>query len=542
LKAIKDNTGLIKNNKIFQDYTNDVQNVKEFYPLHYKDNISWQTIIDKVRARNADYSELGNILERQNTDFGINQKILDNIEKLASGSAFAVVTGQQTGIFTGPLYTIYKAMTAIRLSQYLSEKYQADFIPVFWVESNDHDLKEANHIYLLDSNSDQRKIEYNPSQYIIDSSVKDVIVDDSFTMAIDDFEKSLPNTEFKSDIFGIIRDSYLPSKSISYGFGRMMSKLFGKYGLVLIDPSDSEIKKLMLPIFQKEAEHPLKSVEILNSAGEKLRLSGYECPIEKSDDSTCIFIEIDGARRKLYYRNERFEFDSCDMVLSKSELLETLQIAPWRFSPNVALRPVIQDYILPTVSYIAGPGETAYFAQLSEVYQHFGVNMPIIHPRASFTIIEGRIQRVIEKNKLEIADLMEDHARLFSRLSREQAPVEIEVLIESSRLCLEKVFKSLSSELSNIDPNLANIVESARKKVDLQVNILKDKAYQSQRGRDEVTRSQIKRACMNVFPEGEPQERVFNIVQYLVLYSTQLLDEIMSAIIIDDIGHTFLYL
>jgi bacillithiol synthase len=542
LKALKDNTGLIENNKIYQDYTDNAQNVKEFYPLHYKSRTSWQAIIDKVRSRNADHSELGKILERQNTDFGINQKILDNIAKLSSGSAFAVVTGQQTGIFTGPLYTIYKAMTAIKLCQYLSEKYQADFIPVFWVESNDHDLKEANHIYLLDSNSDQMKIEYNPSQYTIDSSVKDVLVDENFAMIIDDFEKSLPNTEFKSNIFGIIRDSYLPSKSISYGFGRMMSHLLGEYGLVLIDPSDNDIKKLMLPMFQKEAEHPLKSVEIINSAGERLKSLGYESQIEKSDDSTCIFIEMDGARCKLYYRKERFEFDSCDMVLSKSELLETLQIAPWRFSPNVALRPVIQDYILPTVSYIAGPGETAYFAQLSEVYQHFGVSMPIIHPRASFTIIEGRIQRVIEKNKLEIADLIEDPDRLFSRLSREQAPIELEVLIESSRSSIERVFQSLSSELSHIDPNLANIVESARKKVDLQVNILKDKAYQSQRGRDEVTRNQIKRACMNIFPEGEPQERMFNIVQYLVLYNTQLLDEIMSAIIIDDIGHTFLYL
>ena len=187
LKALKDNTRLIKNNKIYQDYIDNFQNVREFYPLHYKSNTSWQTIIDKIRSRNADYRELGKILERQNTDFGINQKILDNIEKLASGSAFAVVTGQQTGIFTGPLYTIYKAMTAIKLSQYLSEKYQADFIPVFWVESNDHDLAEANHIYLLDSNSDQMKIEYNPSQYIVDSSVKDVLVDENFAMVIDDF-------------------------------------------------------------------------------------------------------------------------------------------------------------------------------------------------------------------------------------------------------------------------------------------------------------------------------------------------------------------
>jgi len=542
LKVLRDNTGLIKNNKIFQDFINNPQKISEFYPLYYKDNFAWQTIIDNVKSKNADYNELCNALERQNSDFGITQNTADNIKRLGSGSSFAVVTGQQTGIFTGPLYTIYKALTAVKLSQYLSEKYQADFIPIFWVESNDHDLREANHINLLNSNSDIVKIEYNPSQYTPDSSMKDVIIDDTFALIIDELEKFLPNTEFKSEIFRIIRDSYQPSKSISYGFGRMMSHLFGKYGLVLMDPSDQEIKKLMLPIFQKEIENPLKSVEIINNAGENLRALGYESQIEKTDDSTCIFIEIDGVRRKLYYRNDRFEFDCFDMVLSKSELSETLQIAPWRFSPNVALRPVIQDYLLPTVAYIAGPGETAYFAQLKQLYSYFDVNMPIIYPRASLTIIEGKVQRVMEKNNLEISDLLENYDKLFSRLSREHAPVEIEVLIESSRSSIEKIFQSLSVELSSIDPNLANIVESARKKTDLQISILKDKAYQSQRGREEVTRNQIKRACMNVFPEGKPQERVFNIVQYLNLYGTKFLDDLMSIISIEDIGHSVLFL
>ncbi len=542
MKVLKDKTGFIKSNKIFQDFVNDPQKVRDFYPLYYKDNTSWQTIIHKLLSKNADYNQLCAILEKQNVNFGIAQNINDNINRLASGSSFAVITGQQTGIFTGPLYTIYKALTTIKLSRYLSEKYQMDFVPIFWIESNDHDLDEANHIYLLNFESDLTKIEYNPPQYIPDSSMKDVIIDDNFALVIDELERFLPNTDFKSEIFHIIRDSYQPSKSISYGFGRMMSHLLGKYGLILLDPSDQEIKRLMLPIFQKEIENPLRSVEIINDAGRNLKMLGYESQIEKTDDSTCIFIEIDGARRKLYYRNNRFEFDHIDMVLTRGELSETLQIAPWRFSPNVALRPIVQDYLLPTAVYVAGPGEIAYFAQLKQLYSYFGVNMPIIYPRASMTIIEGKVQRVMEKNKLEITDLLENYDKLFSRLSREHAPVEIEVLIESSRSSISKIFQSLSSELSCIDPNLANIVESARKKVDLQITILKDKAYQSQRGRDEVTKNQVKRACMNVFPEGKPQERVFNIVQYLTLYGMGFIDDLMSAISIEDIGHSILFL
>lgn len=537
LTVLQENSGFIKISKLFADFTENPEKVREFYPLHFKDETSWQIVMDKVKERNSDYSEIAQILKRHNADLGADEKTIENIEKLASGNAFTVVTGQQVGIFTGPLYTIYKAMTAIKLSQYLAEKYHADFIPIFWIESNDHDIEEINHTYVLNSNSDLVKFEYKPSQYTPDCSVKDVIVDDGFTDLINNLEKTLPNTEFKKDVFEIIRKSYLPSQSLSYGFGWMMSKLFSKYGLVFIDPSDPSVKNLMVPVLQKEIESPLKSVEIVNSAGEKLRSLGYESQIEKSNDSTCLFIEENGARRKLFFRGGNYEIDSTDIKLSKSQLLETLLIAPWRFSPNVALRPVVQDYILPTVTYVAGPGEASYFAQLKGLYDYMNVNMPIIHPRVGFTIVESKVQRIMEKNDLELSDLTEHYEKLFSRISKQNAPEKLELLLESSRSEIEATFEKLSSELIQIDPNLENVTESVRKKIDQQINILREKAYQLQRSRDEIMRSQIKRACMNIYPDSKPQERVFNVVQYLVLYGMNFLDELTSVIDSKDVKH-----
>lgn len=534
--------GFINTNRFVSDFMQGYEKIREFYPLHYKDENSWRIIMDKVHERNSDYSELAQILKQQNAGLCASGKTIDNIEKLASGVAFAVVTGQQVGIFTGPLYTIYKAMTAIKLSEYLSEKYQADFIPVFWMESNDHDLEEANHIYLLDSNSDLVKLEYKPTQYTPNCSVKDVVIDGRFLDIINDLLKSSPNTEFKKDIFDIICESYLPSKSLSYGFGQMMSRLLSKYGLVFIDPSDPSVKNLMAPIFQREIESPLKSVEIVNSAGERLRSLGYESQIEKSDDSTCLFIEESGTRRKLFFREGNYEIDGSGMKLSKNQLLETLQIAPWRFSPNVALRPVIQDYILPTVTYVAGPGEASYFAQLNNLYEYMNVSMPIIHPRAGFTIVESKVQRIMEKNGLEISDLSEYYEKLFSRVSKQHISVELEQLIESSRSEIESVFKKLSSELIHIDPNIENVTESARKKIDQQINILRERAYQLQRSRDDIIRNQIKRACMNIYPDDKPQERVFNVVQFLVLYGFDFLDEVMSIIDPENIRHLILFI
>jgi bacillithiol biosynthesis cysteine-adding enzyme BshC len=515
--------------KLFYEYIDSYEKVMDLYPEYFGDESSWEEAIADIKDTDKDYNNPAEILSRQNLAFGSGQKAMENIEKLAEGSAYAVVTGQQVGIFTGPLYTIYKAMTAIKLAQYLHDRYHKEFVPIFWMESNDHDMGEANHINILDSEDDLDKIEYYPKQYTPGCSLKNVMVDDGFHELISDLSSRFPDTEFKNGVFDIIRESYRVSESISYGFGRLMAQLMGKYGLVLMDPSDPEIKKLMTPIFKRNIESPLEPTDIINSAGENLESRGYESQIEKTHDSTCLFIEEDGLRKKLFFRDEKFNTEN-GRSFDAPELLSILQNEPERFSPNVALRPVIQDYILPTVAYVAGPGEISYFAQLKGLYEYMNVNMPIIYPRASFTIIENKVERIMEKNGLEVADLKEDYNRLFSELSKDIAEEKLDHVLESSESELNGIFERLASDLIAFDPNMENIVESAKRKVDHQVNILKQKAYQSQRSRSDILRNQIKRACMNVYPDGKPQERVFNILQYLVYYGLGFLDDIMSSI------------
>ena len=520
----------MSDSKLFSDYVNNSEKVAEFYPSHFRDEPSWRKVMDEASGRKRDFSELTRILKRQNSDLGLGQAVMENIDKFAGGSGFAVVTGQQVGVFTGPLYTIYKAMTVVKLAQNLSSKYDAEFIPVFWIESNDHDMEEINHVDLLDSQSELLKLEYLPKQCIEGCSMKDVPVDDGFGDLILDLENRLPNTEFKEDIFQVIRDAYLSSKNIGHGFGRMIAQLLGRYGLVLLDPSDPEMKNLMSPIFRRNIQSPLKPMEIVNSAGQRVRSGGYESQIEKSWDSTCLFIEEDGVRRKLFFRDGRFIIDGSDATLEGEELLSILQAEPWRFSPNVALRPVAQDYMLPTAAYVAGPGEISYFAQLPGLYDDMDVTMPIIYPRASLTIVETKVQRIMEKNGLAIEDLSENYENLFSRLSKRAAAGNLEDLLKSSRSEINNIFDGLAAKLAEFDPGLKNVAESAKKKVDHQVNILGERAYKAQRSRDDILRNQIKRACMNIYPDGKPQERVFNLAQYLVLYGPQFMDDVMSTI------------
>lgn len=531
MRIIYNPAEMMSSSKLFSDYVSSPEKVSEFYPTHFGDDLSLRKVMDGISGQQRDHhSELIKILRRQNLAMDSGQLAMENIGKLESDSAFAIVTGQQVGILTGPLYTIYKAMTAIKLAQHLSDKYDARFVPIFWVEANDNDMEEANHINLLDPDSNLLKLEYMPEKYIPGCSMKDVPIDNRFRDLILELEAYFPDTEFKSDMFDIAKGAYLTSQNMGHGFGRMIAKLLGKYGLVLLDPSDPEAKSLMAPMFMQSIISPLEPMEIVNSAGEKIRAKGYESMIEKSSDSTCLFVEDDAVRRKIFFRDGRFIVDGSNEALDRQEMLAILQSDPWRFSPNVALRPVIQDYLLPTFAYVAGPGETSYFAQLGELYRLLDVNMPIIYPRASFTVIENKVARVMEKNDLTISDLSENHERLFSQISKRAATEQLEQLLESSKRDINDIFGELSTELAEFDSGLKNIVESTKKKVDHQINILEQRAYKAQRSRDDILRSQIKRACMNVYPDSKPQERIFNVMQYLAFYGLQFLDNVMSSI------------
>lgn len=514
--------------KNIHDYISKDEKIMQFYPLHFKDRLSWLNIMDKIKTKTCDYECLIDVLKRQNLSFGADKKVIDIIEQLSEKDTFAIVTGQQAGIFTGPLYTIYKAATAIKLCLYLSQEFEAKFIPIFWMESNDHDVEEVNHIYLPDPESNLVRFEYTPSRYMLGSPVNNAIIEGDFIDFVNNFSKYLHDTEFKTEIFDIIKESYQPSQSLCHGFACMMCRLFSKYGLLIFDPSDIEIKKIMAPIFRQEIEYPLKSTKSINELGEKLKSLGYDSQIEKSEDSTCLFIEENSLRHKLFYKNGKFKIDGKEFT--REQLLEILKKTPQKFSPNVALRPITQDYILPTVAYVAGPGEISYFAQLSELYNYNNIDMPIIYPRESFIIIENKIQKIIDNYNLDISDLALNYDELFSRVSKQKVSKDIENIIESSRYEVELIFDKLVKELSNFDPDMKNISESVKKKVEYQLSILKEKAYQVKRSRDEITRNQIKRACINIYPDGKPQERVFNIVQYLVLYGLRLIEDIISAV------------
>jgi bacillithiol biosynthesis cysteine-adding enzyme BshC len=361
-----------------------------------------------------------------------------------------------------------------------------------------------------------------------------VPVEPSSQEFIADLEARLSESAFKIDLFDSIRTFYSVGSTLSEGFGRMMAHLLHDHGLILLDPSDPELKGLMAPIFEEEIRHPRQSTRLLNEAAEQLSEMGYEPQIEKTEDSTSLFFfDEQGFRRKLFFRDGWYRVEDTEQRMRTEELLAIVERTPERLDPNVTLRPVIQDALLPTVAYVAGPGEIAYFAQLRAVYDLFGVQMPLLFPRARCILVERKIQRIMDRYRLTVDDLSIGPDELFGRLVKDRFPENLERLFRDSTEDIEAALGRLGGPLTSFDPTLSGLMDSTKGRVVHQVSILRNKALQAQRRASETLRGQIERVCAHIHPLGRPQERTLNIVPYLVSYGPDLIPELMDALDLD---------
>ena len=318
----------------------------------------------------------------------------------------AIVTGQQAGLFTGPLYTIHKALTVIKLSACLREQ-GVEAVPVFWVASEDHDYEEVNHCQVVDREGRLKRIQYEASGHKTDEPVGRVSLCEGISQTIDELVAQLAPSEFTPALERDLRDSYAEGVGFAEAFSRLMARLFREYGVVLFDPLDEELKQVAAPLYADAIGNRARSRAPLSRAAASLKQAGYHAQIHVSEDMVPLFIMDDGRRAALTHHDGRFAVKGSDRSFSNEELVELANRCPSCFSPNVTLRPVVQDYLLPTAAYIGGPAEIAYFAQLRAVYETLGRQEPCVLPRASFTIVEGRHQKTMKKYGLDLQDFFD---------------------------------------------------------------------------------------------------------------------------------------
>jgi len=469
---------------------------------------------------------LKDILQCENKRIGAGQSAVEFIHAIDNNTVF-VICGQQSGLFGGPLYTLYKAMHAVRLSSILSNHTGRKVIPVFWVAADDHDFQEINHLGVRTNDGNKFIIEYTPLEYNAGFPAGEIILDEGIFDAIDSLTKHCPPGNKSEQYIDIIRTAWQPGISWSDAFASQMSKIFSQYGLVLFNPRWDGIKELFKDIMIAELTDPLATSTLINEEAEKFETSKKRRKaLRKPDKSTNLFFENEGIRYPLLFDKNRFR--AGELTLSKEELIDFINSTPDRFSPGAALRPICQDAVLPAVATISGPGERIYLEQINPVYRLFNVSRSIPWPRASFTIIDRRTLRISEKEQITLEKLFLDMDHIRLELARNTFPADIKNKLDTIESTIDKSFESLAKNISSLDPTLVKSIIKDKGRVLHTIAGIRNRAVRAHKAALHITENRFASVSYFLMPDNNPQERWFGIDAVISTLDGSGFDELLE--------------
>jgi len=527
-----------KTSAFFLDYLHNFSSLAPFFPFSYAlDHFRKEALSGAALAHRQ---ELCQILENQNRSFGAGVRTLENLEKLRDNNCLAVVTGQQVGLFTGPAYTIYKALTAVKLAAHYACR-GIKVVPIFWMATEDHDLAEVDHAHLIDGDSQLQLIRYESGVVDAAKPVGKVNFSEAIESCLQQFLASLPNSEFKVEIESRLTAAYRPTKTFSEAFGEVLSFLFSNYGLILVDPQDEQLKQLGASIFEKILLNGSRYQSMIQSRSDQLVAAGYHTQVTMEDESTGLFYEDEGKRRALIRDGGSIKIKGTAHRLPMAHFQQAVKESPWKFSPNVLFRPLMQDLLLPTLAYVAGPSEVAYLAQIGPLYEEFGRKAPIIFPRFSFSVIERKIGKIMEKYQLSFEDVFLGNEGLIKKIVEHNLDQSLAAKFSALEQEFGEKLAELEGPLKSVDATLAEALRTTQQKVQYQVAHLRTKFVHAETRHQETLTKQIDKAMAILYPLKALQERRINIFYFLARYGMDFLAQLHEEIDLTDPDHRLFY-
>jgi bacillithiol biosynthesis cysteine-adding enzyme BshC len=530
--------------RLFLDYLRDPLALRRFYPSAVRFHHELPSRAQEVLAAyKTDRHALCDALENMNAAWGAGKETLANIGLLRDSDCLAVVSGQQAGLFTGPLYTIYKALSAVKLAGCLRQR-NTKAVPVFWIATEDHDFPEVAKAEFIGRDCRLASVGVSSGLHKEGQPVGRVVLDDSINRVLDRLIELLPNSEFTSDLEALLRSSWQPGRSYGEAFARMLTSLLGHYGLILLDPLDAKLKKLAAPLYEQSALHAHEIARAVESRSRQLEEAGYHAQVTPSANSFPLFMhDAEGARHAVTRTDDgKYKTKNAQSAYTADQLAELARTEPERFSPNVTLRAVVQDYLLPTISYYGGAAEVAYFAQTAEVYQVLERRITPILPRSSLTMIERHTGRVLERYGLGLADLFAGLDSVLARVVEEHLGADTAKAFRKTEETVNHELDDLGEQLRTIDPTLGDALETGRRKINYQLEGLRTRFHRAQMSRDEAAHRQLQRAFDQLYPEKTLQERHINITSLLARHGIYVIDWIYNAINLESEEHQIVYL
>lgn len=520
--------------RLIRDYCHAYERLAPYFAGSPARPASWAEALE-ARARHPPDPALAAVVERQLEARGAPPPARAATGRLRDAAAAAVVTGQQAGLFGGPLYTLLKAVTALRLARRLADDHGVPVVPVFWVDAEDHDLDEIGSCHVLDGDLTRVAVSLD-FQVPPRTSAAAVALDGSVREALDALRAALAPTEFSAEVLDALAAAYRPGTRLVEAFARWLDRQLGAHGLVVFDASDPAAKPFARPLFEREIANAGRTAELAAEAGAELASLGYHAQASAAPGSLALF-RLGATRESI--RASDGVFSAGGRTLDAAALLADVASDPARYGPNVLLRPIVQDALLPTAAYVAGPNELAYLGQLRRVYAAFDVPMPVIHPRASATLVDAAAARFLRRHEVAFAELQPRDDRALNRLLAARIPQSVEQAIAAAERSAAERLDAVADAVPALDPTLAGAVASTRSRIERELGNLRGKTVAAAKRQDATLRRQFERARAQSFPAGVPQERGLAGVHFLNRHGFALVDRLLQDLPLDP-GHHWL--
>jgi bacillithiol biosynthesis cysteine-adding enzyme BshC len=489
--------------KLFVDFLYHFDRVSDFYSFDFLNPENIRTAAAELQFPESRRRQLVSALREQNGESA-------SLEELAKPGTVAVVTGQQVGFLSGPSYTIFKALTAVRLVRELRRQ-NISAVPIFWLASEDHDLAEVNHAWLFDQNSVPARVSV-AEEITNGGPVGDVSLGPEPLRGV---REALGDLPFADEAFQRLSGTYVPGATFSSAFKAFLQDILGDFGLLFLDPLKPAIRQMACPFLSETVARVPELIEGLKARDHELEERDYHSQVHLDDASSLLFL-LDEKRIALRWKDG--QFTARDKAWSAAELQGQAE----RLSANALLRPVMQDYLLPTVTYVGGPAEIAYMAQSQVLYKKLLGRMPVIFPRNSFTILDSRAEKLIDRYGLSVTELLECHEKIKIKIAAKLVPESLRAEFESLESSITGGVNALERSLHEFDPTLDAAAKKSTAKMLYQLRRLSQKTARESLRREERSAREADYLINLVYPHRRLQERFYSIVPFLAKHGLDL--------------------
>ncbi|GGA32528.1 putative cysteine ligase BshC [Kroppenstedtia guangzhouensis] len=528
---------------LVMDYLHLFHHLEPFYDYNPGEDSAFVMRAERLNRRETPVSreDLASVLEQYHAGLE-HPAVQANLDRLRRPDSLVVVGGQQAGILTGPLYTLYKGITLIQLARREEKRLNRPVIPVFWIAGEDHDLEEVNHLHLLSGGNTEKII--LPVETGEKMPVSEVVPGRKQLEGwIRELGRRLPDTPHKSGLLDMLQEITRNEVSLSRHFARLMHRLFGRYGLLMIDSAFPALRRLEVPFFQWLIQHNETFGQAVLDQAARLQAEGYPVSVDLESDKAHLFLLVDGQRQALY-RSPGGMFYTRDggSRFSREQLLEQLWENPARFSNNVLTRPLMQEILFPTLAFVAGPGEISYWGLLRSAFRQAGLEMPILFPRTGITLVSRKAEKEMRRFRLTVDDVLHRLQEKKQRWLERQVHLDVEEIFSQAQTRMDAIYRPLIREISSIRPDLESLGETNREKILEQVEYLKKETWKALKKREETDLRRFSELEAELLPKGLLQERVHNFIPWWNHFGEGWLEELVRSPLLSVHTHRVVYL